>query len=240
MQCGCGFPIYVSVLVRASPLTCQWESESVRGPDCACALHWAVCLPVQRWSGTLSACNAPVPVVQYQYQYQYLHDCCASDSGVSLCFLLIAFAFHIAQWRMRMRMDLACSVPVAEALASDTGTWALRLPWAEWLVPQHDGIALIRHSRGEGASPGGSSGAKQRSRLPGWSAVRIRPSGHTGLHLCRCRETKESAMSARRKEGATCEVSGRHPRSHWLVNEQSFIYHINSCPRGTRSSQEGS
>jgi hypothetical protein len=47
-------------------------------------------------------------------------------------------------------------------------------------------------------------------------------------------------MSARRKEGETCEVSGRHPRSHWLVNEQSFIYHINSCPSGTRPSQEGS
>ena len=81
-----------------------------------------LCLPV-RWSGTLSACNAPVPVVQYHYQY--LHDRCASDSGVSLCFLLIAFAFHIAQWRMRMRMDLACSVPVAEALASDI--WHLGL-----------------------------------------------------------------------------------------------------------------
>jgi hypothetical protein len=52
------------------------------------------------------------------------------------------------------------------------------LPWAKWLVPQRDGIALIRHSRGEGAILGGqlsSYHSKQAARLvcrvnpPVWS-----------------------------------------------------------------------
>jgi hypothetical protein len=103
---------------------------------CWAGLGW-VSLPV-RWSGTLSACNAPVPVCPVPVSARPLCVRTQACLCVSSC---SPFAFHISQWRMRMELALVpfplqkLSLPVVAP-----GPWPLACPGQNGLCPQNDAL----------------------------------------------------------------------------------------------------